>query len=152
MTENINIVINKDRHPEIFEYFEKYEGRPLYALNLLFNDHLRLNDIKNERQESLNEYSKFMMKELVPLRLAIREIEKDSWIMKQLKNSEINDIQTFHEQRYEKLWPTKKVKAKVISQLETQWEDYINELNIRHNEREGKILKQREDELKNKEV
>lgn len=152
MTENINIVINKERHPEIFEYFEKYEGRPLYALNLLFNDHLRLNDIKNERKETLNEYSKFMMKELVPLRLAIREIEKDSWMMKQLKNSEINDILIFNEPRYETLWSTQKVKAEFYSLLETQWEDYLNELNIRNKEREGKILRQREDELNSKGV
>ncbi|MQW24021.1 MULTISPECIES: hypothetical protein [unclassified Lactococcus] len=152
MSERINVQIFKDRHQDLYAYLEQSDLKPLTALVNLLEENKQLKFLLNDRKTTLNEYSKFMMKELVPLRLAIREIEKDSWMMKQLKNSEINDILIFNEPRYETLWSTQKVKAEFYSLLETQWEDYLNELNIRNKEREGKILRHREDELNSKEV
>ncbi|SFL56994.1 hypothetical protein [Lactococcus garvieae] len=89
MASKINIQLSKERHPELFKYFEENEGSPLQVLERLLNENKSMKFSLDERQDLLSDFSKMMLKELIPIRLALRTTEKQTWMLSQLKNTEI---------------------------------------------------------------
>lgn len=126
MASKINIQLSKERHPELFKYFEENEGSPLQLLERLLNENKSMKFSLNERKSLMDDFSELMMKELIPMRLALRTTEKQTWMLSQLKNTEILERNIWNTERpYPKPRTLQDNTSEAFALLDTTWEEYI---------------------------
>lgn len=147
MASKINIQLSKERHPELFKYFEENEGSPLQVLEHLIHENQRLRLSLDERQNLMEDFSKIILKELIPIRLALRTTEKQTWLLSQLKNTEILERAIYEPNRPYPLPQTvKERRSEPFSILDTVWEDYIRALQVERASRTTQTLEHYEKE------
>ena len=149
MARKINIQLSKERHPELFKYFEENEGSPLQVLERLLNENKSMKFSLDERQDLLSDFSKMMLKELIPIRLALRTTEKQTWMLSQLKNTEIIERNIWNTDRpYPKPRTLQENTSEAFALLDTTWEEFIKAKQVEYASRTNKKLEQYENELR----
>ncbi|MDT2528053.1 hypothetical protein P7D23_10195 [Lactococcus petauri] len=149
MASKINIQLSKERHPELFKYFEENEGSPLQVLERLLNENKSMKFSLDERQDLLSDFSKMMLKELIPIRLALRTTEKQTWMLSQLKNTEIIERNIWNTDRpYPKPRTLQENTSEAFALLDTTWEEFIKAKQVEYASRTNKKLEQYENELR----
>lgn len=149
MASKINIQLSKERHPELFKYFEENEGSPLQVLERLLNENKSMKFSLGERQDLLSDFSKMMLKELIPIRLALRTTEKQTWMLSQLKNTEIIERNIWNTDRpYPKPRTLQENTSEAFALLDTTWEEFIKAKQVEYASRTNKKLEQYENELR----
>lgn len=149
MARKINIQLSKERHPELFKYFEENEGSPLQVLERLLNENKSMKFSLDERQDLLSDFSKLMLKELIPIRLALRTTEKQTWMLSQLKNTEILERNIWNTERpYPKPRTLQENTSEAFALLDTTWEEFIKAKQVEYASRTNKKLEQYENELR----
>lgn len=149
MASKINIQLSKERHPELFKYFEENEGSPLQVLERLLNENKSMKFSLDERQDLLSDFSKMMLKELIPMRLALRTTEKQTWMLSQLKNTEILERNIWNTERpYPKPRTLQENTSEAFALLDTTWEEFIKAKQVEYASRTNKKLEQYENELR----
>lgn len=149
MASKINIQLSKERHPELFKYFEENEGSPLQVLERLLNENKSMKFSLDERQDLLSDFSKMMLKELIPIRLALRTTEKQTWMLSQLKNTEILERNIWNTERpYPKPRTLQENTSEAFALLDTTWEEFIKAKQVEYASRTNKKLEQYENELR----
>ena len=149
MASKINIQLSKERHPELFKYFEENEGSPLQVLERLLNENKSMKFSLGERQDLLSDFSKMTLKELIPIRLALRTTEKQTWMLSQLKNTEILERNIWNTERpYPKPRTLQENTSEAFALLDTTWEEFIKAKQVEYASRTNKKLEQYENELR----
>lgn len=149
MASKINIQLSKERHPELFKYFEENEGSPLQVLERLLNENKSMKFSLGERQDLLSNFSKMMLKELIPMRLALRTTEKQTWMLSQLKNTEIIERNIYNPDRpFPKPRTLQENTSEAFALLDTTWEEFIKAKQVEYASRTNKKLEQYENELR----
>ncbi|WP_019292162.1 hypothetical protein [Lactococcus petauri] len=149
MASKINIQLSKERHPELFKYFEENEGSPLQVLERLLNENKSMKFSLGERQDLLSDFSKMMLKELIPIRLALRTTEKQTWMLSQLKNTEIIERNIYNPDRpFPKPRTLQENTSEAFALLDTTWEEFIKAKQVEYASRTNKKLEQYENELR----
>lgn len=149
MARKINIQLSKERHPELFKYFEENEGSPLQVLERLLNENKSMKFSLGERQDLLSNFSKMMLKELIPMRLALRTTEKQTWMLSQLKNTEIIERNIYNPDRpFPKPRTLQENTSEAFALLDTTWEEFIKAKQVEYASRTNKKLEQYENELR----
>jgi hypothetical protein len=149
MASKINIQLSKERHPELFKYFEENEGSPLQVLERLLNENKSMKFSLGERQDLLSDFSKMMLKELIPMRLALRTTEKQTWMLSQLKNTEIIERNIYNPDRpFPKPRTLQENTSEAFALLDTTWEEFIKAKQVEYASRTNKKLEQYENELR----
>ena len=149
MARKINIQLSKERHPELFKYFVENEGSPLQVLERLLNENKSMKFSLDERQDLLSDFSKLMLKELIPIRLALRTTEKQTWMLSQLKNTEILERNIWNTERpYPKPRTLQENTSEAFALLDTTWEEFIKAKQVEYASRTNKKLEQYENELR----
>lgn len=149
MASKINIQLSKERHPELFKYFEENEGSPLQVLERLLNENKSMKFSLGERQDLLSDFSKIMLKELIPMRLALRTTEKQTWMLSQLKNTEIIERNIYNPDRpFPKPRTLQENTSEAFALLDTTWEEFIKAKQVEYASRTNKKLEQYENELR----
>ncbi|MFK4926805.1 hypothetical protein ACI1TM_09105 [Lactococcus garvieae] len=149
MASKINIQLSKERHPELFKYFEENEGSPLQVLERLLNENKSMKFSLGERQDLLSDFSKLMLKELIPMRLALRTTEKQTWMLSQLKNTEIIERNIYNPDRpFPKPRTLQENTSEAFALLDTTWEEFIKAKQVEYASRTNKKLEQYENELR----
>lgn len=141
MASKINIQLSKERHPELFKYFEENEGSPLQVLERLLNENKSMKFSLGERQDLLSDFSKMMLKELIPMRLALRTTEKQTWMLSQLKNTEIIERNIYNPDRpFPKPRTLQENTSEAFALLDTTWEEFIKAKQVEYASRTNKKL------------
>lgn len=149
MASKINIQLSKERHPELFKYFEENEGSPLQVLERLLNENKSMKFSLGERQDLLSDFSMMMLKELIPMRLALRTTEKQTWMLSQLKNTEIIERNIYNPDRpFPKPRTLQENTSEAFALLDTTWEEFIKAKQVEYASRTNKKLEQYENELR----
>ena len=149
MSEEIRVILRSDRHPELFKFFKESEGKPLQVLERLLNENKSMKFSLDERQDLLSDFSKMMLKELIPIRLALRTTEKQTWMLSQLKNTEILERNIWNTERpYPKPRTLQDNTSEPFAILDTTWEEFIKAKQVEYASRTNKKLEQYENELR----
>ena len=147
MSQEIRVILNSERHPELFQFFKESEKKPLQVLEHLIHENERLKLSLDERQNLMEDFSKIILKELIPIRLALRTTEKQTWLLSQLKNTEILERAIYEPNRPYPLPQTvKERRSEPFSILDTVWEDYIRALQVERASRTTQTLEHYEKE------
>lgn len=147
MRQEIRVILNSERHPELFQFFKESEKKPLQVLEHLIHENERLKLSLDERQNLMEDFSKIILKELIPIRLALRTTEKQTWLLSQLKNTEILERNIYEPNRPYPLPQTvKERRSEPFSILDTVWEDYIRALQVERASRTTQKLEHYEKE------
>lgn len=147
MPQEIRVILNSERHPELFQFFKESEKKPLQVLEHLIHENQRLKLSLDERQDLMEDFSKIILKELIPIRLALRTTEKQTWLLSQLKNTEILERAIYEPNRPYPLPQTvKERRSEPFSILDTVWEDYIRALQVERASRTTQTLEHYEKE------
>ena len=147
MSQEIRVILNSERHPELFQFFKESEKKPLQVLEHLIHENQRLRLSLDERQDLMEDFSKIILKELIPIRLALRTTEKQTWLLSQLKNTEILERAIYEPNRPYPLPQTvKERRSEPFSILDTVWEDYIRALQVERASRTTQTLEHYEKE------
>lgn len=103
----------------------------------------------DERQDLLSDFSKMMLKELIPIRLALRTTEKQTWMLSQLKNTEIIERNIYNPDRpFPKPRTLQENTSEAFALLDTTWEEFIKAKQVEYASRTNKKLEQYENELR----
>lgn len=147
MPQEIRVILNSERHPELFQFFKESEKKPLQVLEHLIHENERLKLSLDERQDLMEDFSRIILKELIPIRLALRTTEKQTWLLSQLKNTEILERAIYEPNRPYPLPQTvKERRSEPFSILDTVWEDYIRALQVERASRTTQTLEHYEKE------
>lgn len=145
----INIQILENRHPELYQFFKESGDKPLQVLERLVKDNQRMKVSLEERQSLMAEFSQVLLRELVPMRLALRTTEKQIWMLSQLKNTEIMERNLYHpDQPFPRPQTLKERTSEPFALLSTLWEDYIREKQVEYASRTQRKMAQYEESLK----
>lgn len=149
MTEYINLQLSKKRHPKLVNYFESFEGTPLQALEALLAQIQMQQKIIEERGDILEDFTRLLKPELLQLRLALRATEKQTWMLTQLKNTELYEREVLRpDQPFPKSKTLADYRTEPYAILESKWKDMLTSIRQERAERASYEMEKWEEGLK----
>ncbi|AYG02028.1 hypothetical protein [Lactococcus allomyrinae] len=149
MAEKINIQLTKQRHPELFGYFETFEGTSIQALGALLNQNEKLKKKLDERSDLLEDFTKLLKPELLQMRLALRATEKQTWLLAQIKNTELYEREVLRpDQPLPKAKTFAEYRSEPFAILDGKWKEMLTTIRQERAERASYEMNKWEESLK----
>lgn len=149
MTEYINLQLSKKRHPKLVDYFESFKGTPLQALEALLLHCETQEKMLNERSDILEEFTRLLKPELLQMRLALRATEKQTWMLTQIKNTELYEREVLRpDQPFPKAKTLADYRSEPYAILESRWKDMLTSIRQERAEKASYEMKKWEEGLK----
>ena len=149
MAEKINIQLTKQRHPKVFDYFESFEGTPLQALETLLTQNEMQQKMLDERSDILEDFTRLLKPELLQMRLALRATEKQTWMLAQIKNTELYEREVLRpDQPFPKAKTLADYRSEPYAILEGKWKEMLTTIRQERAERASYEMEKWEEGLK----